>query len=392
MKKIIFIMSRMSIGGAQKSLVNAVQQIDPKKFDITLYVRENKTQLIDEIPSYVRIVVNTDNNKKFYYYPSVMLWTVVGKLSEVTKVKRLAEYSKEKETERVVRLKARSEKRHYDELNEDYDILISYLQGYTCKFAADTVKAKRKICFYHNSTDGTPSIHREYLPKYDEIITVSEECRKFLAGRYSELSQRIHVIENIMNLEKIQDLAVQENLDLEKEKIILCTCGRMSREKGYEFALDAAAILKSEGIRFHWIFVGDGPLKESIDRRIMEENLSDVVTAVGVKSNPYPYMHTCDIYVQPSREEAQPLSIMEAQILHKPVVSTKTFGAQGLLVEGETGLLTDFSGEDLAKHLIALIKDEALKKQMEENVAKIDYKKYNDVCRAKWEKLLEEDA
>lgn len=392
MKKIIFVMSRMSIGGAQKSLVNAISQIDPTKYDVALYVRENKVELIKDISPTVRVVVNTNNNKKYYYYPSVLLWEFIRRFAVLIKNKELTEYAGEKGIGRIVRLKTQYEKKHYSILNEEYDILVSYLQGYTCKFAVDTIRAKKKVCFYHNSTDATPSIHQEYLPMYDEVITVTQNCQQFLAKRYPKIANHINVIENIINIDAIRTLAFKKKIETEKGKIVLCTCGRMSPEKGYELAVDAAEVLKRDNISFSWLFIGDGSSREKIEQRIKERSLCDAVHVMGAKSNPYPYINSCDIFVQPSMEEAQSLVIMEAQILHKSVVSTKTLGAQSLIIDGETGFLTDFTGEALAEKIETLIHKENLRKQMEENVRKVDYELYNAACREKWEKMLEEDV
>ena len=66
-------------------------------------------------------------------------------------------------------------------------------------------------------------------------------------------------------------------------------------------------------------------------------------------------MAAADIYVQPSYEEAFGLTIKEAEILGKPVVSTRTVGGTALLESGEKGVLTDFSGQDVAKGILSLI-------------------------------------
>ena len=67
-KKIIFVMSRMSIGGSQKSLVNALSAIDYEQYDVTLYVRENKTELVSELPDDVKVTVNT-NKRRYEHTP-----------------------------------------------------------------------------------------------------------------------------------------------------------------------------------------------------------------------------------------------------------------------------------------------------------------------------------
>lgn len=387
-KKIIFVISRMAIGGSQKSLVNALCSLDYDQYDVTLYIRENKTDLISELPSDVKVTVNTNGRRyehtlyTLFLYFLIRIFVLIGKND-------LASQLDTKSRNYIVKRKTNYEKKHYKEiLNQKYDIAISFLQGYTCKFTYDCVTADRMICFFHNSTDALPDIHKEYLKRFNNIVVVSEETRVFLSKRYPEINNRILVIKNLINIEDIRDKSKKQTLNKENGITYLCTCGRLSPEKGYHLAVDAAALLKKQKYNFSWFFVGDGPELSKLKKEAEEHNLSENIFFLGSQENPYPWIAQSDIYIQPSYEEAQGLTMVEAQILYKPIVSTRTVGAKTIISDYKTGLLCDINAEALSDSIARLINDKALCNRLTENTKQIDYQSYNQQIRKQWDKLL----
>ena len=306
-KKIIFVISRMSIGGSQKSLVNALCSLDYDYYDVTLFVRENKTELISELPTDVKVIVNT-NKRRFEHTPyTLFLYFLISFFVLIGK-KNLANQFGIRSRDYIVKRKSNYEKKHYKEiLNQKYDIAISYLQGYTCKFTYDCVTADRMICFFHNSTDALPDIHKEYLKRFDNVVVISEETKDFLSKRYPEINDRILVIKNLINIEDIIEKSKKKTINRENGITYLCTCGRMSPEKGFDLAKDAASLLKKQNYNFRWFFVGDGPEMSKLKKETEEHSFSEIILFLGSQENPYPWIAQCDIYIQPSYEEAQGL-------------------------------------------------------------------------------------
>lgn len=385
-KRIIIVISRMSIGGAQKSLINALSFFDYNRFDVTLYVRENKTELIKDIPETVKIVVNTDTSN-YDYSLSGLFFEVMKRFSRLFHLNTALKFFEKCSIDYYVKEKTAYEIKNYKELDKEYDIAISYLQGYTCKFVADNIKAKKYICFYHNSTNATPELHGEYLPKFDNIITVDKKTAEKLEKTYPALKGKVGVIQNIINVDDIKNKSTEYDF-LKDSENMLCSCGRLSREKGYDLAIKAAAILKKNGLSFKWYIIGDGPEKEKIENMISEYQLSDYVVLLGEKKNPYPFIASADIFIQPSYEEAHPLSIIEAKILCKPVVSTATVGGKHLVKDGETGVITDISAEGLANGITRLITAPELCEKITENLSKIDYDIEKERYKKNWEFLI----
>ena len=143
---------------------------------------------------------------------------------------------------------------------------------------------------------------------------------------FVECNNKSLVQYNALPVDKIKEKAMETSLEIDqirrhaKEKIFV-TVGRISEEKGQMDAIDAAVKLKELGVSFVWYFIGDGELLESFREKIRHENMREQMIAIGARTNPYPFIKACDIYIQTSRREGFCLAIAEAVILHKPVVS-----------------------------------------------------------------------
>lgn len=138
-----------------------------------------------------------------------------------------------------------------------------------------------------------------------------------------------------------------------------------------------------------WYFVGDGVDRPKIESLISEKQLDDYIEITSLQDNPYPYIKNCDIYVQPSYEEAHPLSIIEAQILGKATVSTATVGGQSIIKDGENGVIAEINAESIAQKTSLIYQDTALQKAIQNNLAKMNYTKDYQRFRNDWKKLLE---
>ena len=144
-------------------------------------------------------------------------------------------------------------------------------------------------------------------------------------------------------------------------------------------AIKACALLKKEITDFHWFLIGYGDLEDSYRRLIDKYNVEDYFTILGKKTNPYPYIKNCGIYVQPSRHEAYPLVLMEAKILKRPIVCTNFDGADEQIESRVNGIIVPLGDtEMLATELFGLIeskeKRDALSEKLEEWDAEDDLK------------------
>ncbi len=178
--------------------------------------------------------------------------------------------------------------------------------------------------------------------------------------RVPALVDKLECVYDVLNPQLIRTLSEENAPDIKvipDSIITLTTVGRMVKLKGYDLAVDAAVKLKNVGIGFRWFFVGDGPMRELIEESIERENLSDSIILTGMKPNPYPYIKTADIYVQPSRFEGFGMTIGEAKILHKPIVSTNFEVVYDQITDGENGLVVEKSADSIANGIMRLVQN-----------------------------------
>ena len=117
--------------------------------------------------------------------------------------------------------------------------------------------------------------------------------------------------------------------------------------------------------------------------------MNDNIVITGLVNNPYPYIRNCDIYVNPSYEEAHPLSIIEAHILNSLVVATATVGGQAVVSDLEDGVISEINEESIAEKIMFLKNDKDLQKRIKENLRNKDYEDDYKIFCEKWKKLLE---
>ena len=132
MKEVLFVATHLTVGGVQKSLISALNSIDYTKNHVTLYVRNNRLDLLSYINKNVSVVVN-DNKNHYYRKPkSIFLQLLIL----ICNFFRLDKKSKEFSlilTEYIADLKFQYEADKYFK-DKSYDIAVSYWQGYNTLF------------------------------------------------------------------------------------------------------------------------------------------------------------------------------------------------------------------------------------------------------------------
>lgn len=383
-KKVLFVANHLTIGGVQKSLISALNAIDYEKNDVTLYLRKNRLVLLPYINKNANVIVNKDPHR-YYRRPYSMWLQLQSKLFKAFNkddsliTKKLNQYIHDEQL-------SYEKKTFFKE--REYDTAIAYNEGYTAEFVMTCVTAHKRIIFFQSSTNSLPELHKRIMPLFDEVVVEHPDIQQLIDSWYPEV-RRITVLENYTDYRFLRKMSHEITVDACRNGITLCTCARFSPEKGIDLAIEAARVLKEKGNVFLWYLLGDGPEMSKIQQLIQQYQLEDCIMLMGMQTNPYPYMAACDIYVQPSREEALSIAMLESQILCAPMVSTKTAGGLAMIKEGVNGLLTDICAESLATGIEKLIKDEGLRRQIRLHLESIDYSEEETRYKKDWEDLLE---
>lgn len=387
-RKVLIAIHQLNLGGAQKAMISALNVIDYSENDVTLYVRKDRLDLLPLVNKNVSRIIINENPTNYNHKPYILWFYLRTKICDLLHKDHSILDSKAKGY--IVEKQFEYEKKHYFSNSENYDIAVSYIQGYTAAFVAENVNAKKKVMFYHDSTDSLHELHNEVIEHYDKIFCVSKGAQKAVQGFYPQFADKIECLENYVDADKVRTEAEKFTPDYPKDKLILCSCGRITSVKGFDLAVGAADILRNKGLDFKWYFVGDGVDRPKIEALIAEKNLQDFIEITGLQDNPYPYIKHCDIYVQPSYEEAQGLTIIEAQILCKPIVSTATVGGVSIINDGLTGMISRIDSQSITYKVYQLINDDVLKEKIKSELQKIDYQDdYKRFC-GQWRELLDQ--
>ncbi len=387
-KTVLFVAQHLTIGGVQKSLLAALKALDYEKYDVTLYLRKNRTDLLPFVDERVNVIINDDKHH-YYRKPRAVLLQLLIVFFKLLNKKDKAEIYNKKLSQLIVNYSMNYEKKRFFS-SEKYDIAIAYVQGYVALFTAECVNADKKFVFFRTSVDEVHSIHNKIIGEFNKVVAIHDKQTDLIKQWYPQTSNRITIVENYSDKEFVEEQSKEFSVGRVENQKIICSCGRFSSVKGFDLAVESAKILKGKNTSFLWYFVGDGPERKRIEALIKQYDLQDNVVITGMQKNPYPYMAACDIYVQPSYEESFGNTMVEAQMLLKPVVTTATLGGNKLVSTGINGIVCPISSEGVAQGIQQLLNNSDLYNTIKNNLEIVDYS--NDYLRYKnkWKKLLEE--
>lgn len=387
MKKAVIFLPSIQHGGLQRSLLEALSVVDATKYDITVYAYSHFNPLAESLPENVKVIIDTDKSHYIRKPVSVFLHIALFVAKIFRNKKNIEKFSK-KIKDFVHREKAKyPAKKHFP---QGVDVAISYAMG-LCTQMALNVKADKHYVFFHSSD---PNFHRDLSDKYfkdfDNIIAVGENVQQMLKENFPQEKEKIVLIKNYIDSNKTEEAADEYKVDTDADdnRLIITSVIRVDKEKGADLAVSAATRLREHGVHFKWYIVGDGAQREEIETQIQADNLAQDIVITGYKENPYPYIKACDIFVHPTYEESFGLAILEALILGKTVVSTKTMGAEEVLNNGEFGALVSINSEAIAV-AVTEIADKLKSGCPIKQTYKYDNEHHKNVYKQKWETMLD---
>jgi glycosyltransferase involved in cell wall biosynthesis len=270
---------------------------------------------------------------------------------------------------------------------QEYDLAISFLTPHY--FVAQKVRAKKKIAWIHTDYSkikiNVPS-ELAMWDAYDHIASISDMVTEGFCGVFPQLRDKILLIKNILPKTLVVNQAqsgIKEE-EMPSKGIRLLSIGRFCTAKNFDNIPQICANLVSVGLDVYWYIIGFGTDEQLILQNIREAGMERRVIVLGKKENPYPYIATCDLYVQPSRFEGNCVTVREAQMLGKPVVITRYATSASQLEDGVDGIIVPMDNEGCAQGIAMLLRD---KERMQELIATCRQRDYSNAEEA--EKLYE---
>jgi glycosyltransferase involved in cell wall biosynthesis len=250
-------------------------------------------------------------------------------------------------------------------LREEYDLAVAYIEGASAYYLADRVRARRKAAFIHidyQKAGYTKAMDRGCYDGVDRIFVVSREVGERFCAVYPEHRNKVELFRNILDVDAIRRKAeAGEGFSDGYRGVRLLTVGRLTRQKGYDVAIEALARIRTDGYDARWYVVGEGPERADLERRIERHGMQGEFVLLGAKENPYPYVKQADLYVHATRFEGKSIAVEEAQVLGKPIAASDCTGNAEQVASGYDGILFPLSAENIAKAVESLIDDPALR-------------------------------
>lgn len=219
------------------------------------------------------------------------------------------------------------------------------------------------------------SSHFGYVTLPDHVVTVSEYVASYLAsagvpaGCITTVYTGIDLSRYTADAEAAAGLRAE--LGLPESVPLIGTVAILRRKKGHAELLDAVPRVLTKFPDAHFVFAGDGPQQENLERRIAELNLQGHVHLLGLRRDVVNILKALDLFVLPTHQEALGTAFMEAAAMGVPAIGTRVDGVPEVLADGETGLLVPVNDSNaIADAINALLADPERRRRMGEAAQK----------------------
>ena len=386
MKKRLFVtIQYLEIGGAERSLLGMLNAIDYSQWDVDLFVYEHRGEFMQFIPKEVHLLPEISayaaiNRPMTTILRQGHLQVLLARLLAKIQFARYRKNIKVKDSYAIFQYVADCVTPVLPSLKKfgKYDVAISYLTPHN--IVRDKVLADKKYAWIHTDYNTVAVNTQKELPvwsSYDRIMAVSEDVRTSFITSFPSLADKVCVFENILSPAFVREQAQLEDVSSEMPRhegeLIFCSVGRFTYQKNFESAPQICRLLKEKGLRFRWYLIGYGPDEALIKENAAKEGVEDLCIVLGKKSNPYPYMAACDIYLQPSRYEGKAVTVREAQMLYKPVVISRFPTSAAQVEENIDGVIVPLDNEGFAEGLFLFAKDEKKRAEIADYLQQHDF-------------------
>lgn len=390
--RIFIAMHYMEIGGAETALVGLLNALDPNRVDVDLFLYDHRGEMMQFIPEWVNLLPQIPKysvlerpivelvKRGFWGIAAGRLWAKY--ISKVAYKRSGSKLENNGGLDKMSKCTAPLLPRINQSVT--YDLAISFLTPH--RIVAEKVKAKKKIAWIHTDYTRVWVDAEEELKvwqKYDYVASISGDVTNTFLQVFPSLAPKIVEIENTLSPTFVRKRAELQNVDKEirhEGTITLLSVGRFSDAKNYDNVPDICKRLINETkLNIKWYIIGYGGDEDLIRQKIKEAGMEDHVILLGKRSNPYPYIKNCDIYVQPSRYEGKSVTVREAQMLCKPVVVTNYPTAPSQIRSGVDGVIVPMDNEGCANGLAEVICDKPLQERIIAHLKTHDYGNESEV-------------
>ena len=314
--KILFIITSSGIGGAEKILCYTATGLDYNKYDISVCSLKKKGEIAADLEKRgIEVCCLHMGGRE----------SSLGWLSSIIALIRLFPYL----------IKIRPTIIHSFLFRANILARIAgYLTGIPIIISSVRVMGGEKKYFHYV----------EMITSFmvDHYVAVSESVQRHIIDKSRISNEKISVIYNGVNI-KSQDNAYEQNaktpFKIENEDRILMTVGRLHKQKGHCYLIQAVSKVRKEFPKVKLLITGDGEEENNLKKLVKSLDLTNEVIFAGLRSDIEGILPMAELFILPSLWEGLPNALLEAMAAGKPVVATKVGGIPEIVVHGETGIL-----------------------------------------------------
>ncbi len=316
-KKIFFLISSLSFGGAQKQTIALLNGLDPQEIRASVGYIIKRDDLLPEI--------NRENIEGIYCFNK-------RHRLDIAVIKRVRKTLRDTKPDIVVCV-------------DPYPLLIARLALMFSKSPCSVVNVIHMTKMRNSYIElAVRILYRTLINGVDQLIFVSHNQKEYWLDHFKIKNKNIHVIHNGIDLDYFSctasnRLTERSDLGVSDDEFLFCTCAVLRPEKQLTDLIHAAAILQKQGFPVKILIVGDGPERDKIVTCIKSYDLSSYVKMIGFRKDVRPYIALSDVFVLTSTSETFSMAILEAMALGKPIIASDTGGVKEQVQNNVNGLL-----------------------------------------------------
>ncbi len=308
--RVLFVITSMPVGGAETLLVNLIAGLDRERFEPHLCCMKEPGPLGEELQAKIPVYHHQLAGKYDF--------AVLGRLTRLMKEQRI-------------------------------DAVVTVGAGdkmFWGRLAAWRAGVPVVLSALHSTgwPDGVGRLNRLLTPITDGFIGVASEHGRHLCENERFPASKVHVIPNGVDVDRFRPqpdagAAIRQELGIPTDAPVCGIVAALRPEKNHLLFLRAAALVKHDLPAAHFVITGEGPEREKIEAALRGNPLENCVHMTGNRSDIPQMLAAFDLFALTSRNEANPVSILEAMATGLPVVSTRVGSVAETVDHGVTGYL-----------------------------------------------------
>ena len=205
--------------------------------------------------------------------------------------------------------------------NKNYDVVIDFsynLFNYKIKFDVPVIGWAHFGAISHEDNNIEKDIREgQKYKKYDKVIAICEEMRDEFVNELGIEANKVEMIYNAIDIEKIKKKSEEKNDELEKylKEDYILQVSRMVPQKQPEELIEVYRELKKRGIKEKLYYVGNGKSYSEVQEKIKKYNLENDIILLGHQLNPYPFFKNAKLFLHTAKHEGIPTVLIESMAL-----------------------------------------------------------------------------